>query len=118
MRYMRAYNSPLIVLSSIGLFFLFYRIKINSKIINCLSSSVLAIYLIHIHPCFGEFCFTPIILKAGSNIPLIILIIFFICLFCVLIDKLRGMFIVGVFRMVSSFRQRFYNASTRLNDDV
>jgi hypothetical protein len=41
------YNNPLIIISSVSLFIVFSKIKMQSKIINWLASSALAIYLIH-----------------------------------------------------------------------
>lgn len=45
-----AYNSPLVLLSSISLFMLFTTFRIQSKIVNTLASSAFAVYLIHKNP--------------------------------------------------------------------
>lgn len=43
------YNNPILILSSILLFFTFKNLKIQSSVINVVSSSVFGIYLIHDH---------------------------------------------------------------------
>ena len=88
-RYMISYNSPLVLLSSVGLFLVFYRIKFRNKIVNWMSSSVLAIYLIHLQPQFFENVFTPLILRCEMNVILIVGIVIATCFFCIMADKIR-----------------------------
>lgn len=100
MRYMKAYNSPLVLCSSVGFFFMFYSIKIESRLINWMSTSVLAIYLIHLHPYFYQIVFEPLIIKFSSNVIFLSITILVICFFCLLIDKIRmmiQMFLVKLF---------------------
>ena len=54
-----------------------------------MSSSVLAIYLIHIHPCVFRYIFTPLVIKCGTNITMVIVTIVSICAICILVDKIR-----------------------------
>lgn len=44
------YNNPLVVIQTIFIFLFFKQLKLQSSIINYCSSSVLAIYLFHMHP--------------------------------------------------------------------
>ena len=89
MRLMMAYNSPLVVCSSIGLFYLFNNMQFASKWINWMSPSVLAIYLIHSNPSVFKNCFTPIVLGCGHNILLMILVFISISVVCIFVDKIR-----------------------------
>ena len=45
-----SYNNPILILSSVFLFFTFYNLKIQKKWINWLAMGVLGVYLIHDHP--------------------------------------------------------------------
>ena len=108
LRYMIAYNSPLILYSSIGLFFIFKRIEFKSRTINWLSSSVLAIYLIHLHPQFFEIVFTPLITMCDNNALLIIVFVVLISIICILIDKVR-IIIEGVSLKGLSFLKKLFS---------
>jgi hypothetical protein len=85
------YNNPLIVLSSISLFLVFKKIKFQSKKINWLAKSSLAIFIIHTSIPYGNI-FQYLNNKYGLHwyIGLLYFItvvtIFFGCLF---IDKIR-----------------------------
>jgi hypothetical protein len=48
------YNSPLVILSSISLFLVFRKIEIQSRKINWLAKSVLAIFIIHTSVPYGN----------------------------------------------------------------
>ena len=106
MRYMQAYNSPFIILSSIGLFFVFYNMCFSSKWINWMSTSVLAIYLIHMNKSFFEYVFTPLIIYCGSNILLVSVVILTICLFCILVDKLKCLIEQSILRLFNYNKNR------------
>jgi len=45
-----AYTNPLIVLSAVSSFFVFNKIKFKNRFINSISTCVLGVYLIHVHP--------------------------------------------------------------------
>lgn len=49
------YNNPLVILSSMAVFILFSRIKIQSHWINSMASAVLGVFMIHEVPCISEF---------------------------------------------------------------
>ena len=49
------YNNPLVILSSMAVFILFSRIKIQSHWINSMASAVLGVFMIHEVPCITEF---------------------------------------------------------------
>jgi len=45
-----AYNNPLVIVQSVAIFLLFSTFHIQSRPINAVASSVLAVYLLHMHP--------------------------------------------------------------------
>lgn len=45
-----AYNNPLVIIQSILIFIFFTKLKFHSKIINWCGTSILALYLLHMHP--------------------------------------------------------------------
>lgn len=45
-----SYNNPLVIIQSILIFILFTKLSFNSKVINYMAGSALAIYLLHMHP--------------------------------------------------------------------
>lgn len=87
-----SYNSPVIILLSVYILLFFKELNIKSKIVNYISSSVLAIYLIHMHPLFFDAYYVSKIWEFSYNpykwiiIPLYIT---FIAFSSILIDKLR-----------------------------
>ena len=92
-----SYNNPLIVLSSVFLFFSFYNVSIKSnRYINLISGSVLGVYLIHDHGIFKRTFLYPLIHKtiddtSGITLFLImILVIVSIFIFCSFIDLIRA----------------------------
>lgn len=92
--YSMRYNSPMILIASMLLFLLFANIKINSKFINYISSSVLSVYLISSLPFFGSRYYKSIIQLNESyhGIYALLLIVGTMISFyayCILIDKLR-----------------------------
>lgn len=53
--FMTSYNNPLIILAAIGLFMFFSKLHLESKKINKLASSALAIYMVQSSPLCGEY---------------------------------------------------------------
>lgn len=91
-RLFTAYDSPLVLIASVCLFFSFERIKINNTFIIWLASSSLSIYIIHLHPFVFDYIFTPLITRCWHGyVPLctITLSVLVMCIACILVDKLR-----------------------------
>lgn len=89
-----AYNNPLVVVQSVALFLCFSKLKIQSKFINFCGSSVLAVYLVHMHPqikydYYMEYCSTLYALPYWKH--LLVLSVLFVAIFVVsiLADKVR-----------------------------
>jgi hypothetical protein len=80
------YNNPLVLLSSISLFLVFKKIKIQSKIINWFATSALAIFIIHTSIPYG-YIFQYLNSKFGLNwyvgvlYFITVVVVFFVCLF-------------------------------------
>ena len=87
------YNSPFIVVSSLLVLLMFSKLQFQSKVINYLSSSAFAVYLIHAHPLlWDEYLnlFPPIYAKYPNLLGVLLMmrvavIIFFLC---IAIDKI------------------------------
>lgn len=90
-----AYNSPLVMLSSIAFFMLFTTIKINSRFINVLATSAFAVYLLHKNPYVWGNIIKPLSIYVWDNFTLwqftafVIVFIVLIYLITFLIDRLR-----------------------------
>lgn len=88
------YNNPLVIISAIFFFIAFLRIEIRSKIINYLSSSSLAIYLIQNTSLVGDYYYERVsdIQLNYSNILYslggIVIYSITICISAIFIDKL------------------------------
>lgn len=86
--------SPLILISSLSIFYFFKSCKFKSSIINYISSSVLAVYLLDGARVFIDYYTLNIINYSSSNnflfVLLIEVILFF--MFAIVIDKLRLLF--------------------------
>lgn len=87
------YLNPLVILSAFALLLYFSNLHFISNAVNWISSSVLAVYLIHsndvILPLYAG---NVNYLYNGTNHPLITLSLFVACVFvaCILIDKIRA----------------------------
>lgn len=64
-----AYNSPLVLLSTISLFLIFITIRFNSKAINYIARSAFAAYLIHKAPLIWGNIMKPSIIKLEETLP-------------------------------------------------
>lgn len=88
------YNCPFVIAASVLFFLIFSKLNLSSTFINYLSSSSLAVYLIHFHPSFFPYYKAGIISLFGHSFSIIRWLLLFICLIlfmiiCMLIDKLR-----------------------------
>ncbi len=88
------YNSPSVMVASVLFFCFAQRWKMQSKYVNWISSSVLAIYLIHSGPFGSNIFFTPLKWMANNMNALTA----FVCMsvftlgfyaLCILLDKVR-----------------------------
>lgn len=95
------YNSPAVMMASV-LFFCWAKTwKMQSKVINWISVSVLSVYIIHMGP-FGSYCFfTPLKYMSTSwNDAFACLgmmayvLSFYVC--CILLDKVRILFCLPI----------------------
>ena len=90
-----AYNSPLVIASSIALFMLFATLRFSSKWINYIAASAFAAYLIHKNPyVWGGFIkpLTKYVWEGNSLLSFTVFYILFAVLIfavCVLIDFVR-----------------------------
>ena len=88
------YLNPFIILQAAFLFIVFGRMNFQSKIVNWLSASSLAIFLIHMHPAIKEIGYyayskslysQPLATYIGMTIALVVVVFFG----SILIDKIR-----------------------------
>lgn len=93
---MFAYNNPLIIIASIGLFFTFRNKNFSSKIINNLAPLTFAVYLIHTHPLiFGkgalliEYLTSKYQNEPAQLFLLLLALSILIFFFCLCIEKVR-----------------------------
>lgn len=89
-----SYTSPFNIISSIALFMLFTKFRIQSQLINNISCSAFSVYLIHCDPNIVDlYCGFVMKLNDMFSIPVfvVVLICFVLFLFfsCVVIDKIR-----------------------------
>ena len=87
------YNSPFIVVSSLVVLLMFSKLHVQSKVINYLSSSAFAVYLIHAHPLlWDEYLnlFPPIYAKYPNLLGVLLMMLVAIIIFflCIAIDKI------------------------------
>ena len=87
------YNSPFIVVSSLLVLLMFSKLQLQSKVINYLSSSAFAVYLIHAHPLlWDEYLnlFPPIYAKYPNLLGVLLMMLVAIIIFflCIAIDKI------------------------------
>ena len=87
------YNSPFIVVSSLVVLLMFSKLQFQSKVINYLSSSAFAVYLIHAHPLlWDEYLniFPPIYAKYPNLLGVLLMMLVAIIIFflCIAIDKI------------------------------
>ena len=88
-----AYNNPLVIIESVGLFLLFNEMKFFSKVVNYAAGSIFAVYLLHMHPDVKQYYYT----FTGQlyDKPVIHHVLVLICLFCailicsVFVDRIR-----------------------------
>ncbi|WP_353479367.1 acyltransferase [Phocaeicola barnesiae] len=87
-----AYQSPILILSSILFFIIFLKLKINNPIINYLSMSSFAIYLLHENKYISP-CYKSLVKNAYANFdgPMVFLILIFLsilfCVVAIIVDK-------------------------------
>lgn len=88
-----SYSNPLIMLQSVCLFNIFNDLDIRNSWINKAAISVLAVYLIHMHPCIKEYyySFAKSLYEMSHIMHIAILLIFLpTCLvICLLVDRMR-----------------------------
>jgi surface polysaccharide O-acyltransferase-like enzyme len=88
-----SYNSPLVIISAIAFFCFFRTIRLQSKVVNWLAASVLAIYLIHENPVISAYLYQYVRNIDISNDYLLGIYLFllsvFIMVICIFIDKIR-----------------------------
>jgi membrane-bound acyltransferase YfiQ involved in biofilm formation len=87
------YNSPFIVVSSLVVLLMFSKLQFQSKVINYLSSSAFAVYLIHAHPLlWDEYLnlFPPIYAKYPNLLGVLLMMLVAVIIFflCIAIDKI------------------------------
>ena len=87
------YNSPFIVMSSLVVLLMFSKLQFQSKVINYLSSSAFAVYLIHAHPLlWDEYLnlFPPIYAKYPNLLGVLLMMLVAVIIFflCIAIDKI------------------------------
>ena len=87
------YNSPFIVVSSLLVLLMFSKLQFQSKLINYLSSSAFAVYLIHAHPLLWDDylnLFPPIYAKYPNLLGVLLMMLVAVIIFflCIAIDKI------------------------------
>lgn len=88
-----SYNNPFVLIAAVALFLFSNTIHFNGKIVNYLSSSALAVYLIQSSPFIESILYPHFRAEVLGGIPYPILrfglLSFFITLLCLFVDKLR-----------------------------
>lgn len=91
--FMGMYNNPLIVLQSVMLFMCFRDMHFSNKSVNWVSGSVLAIYLLHMHPdlkhYYYDYTHSLYNLSCFEHIWKLALLIFAVFVVAIFIDKIR-----------------------------
>lgn len=100
------YNGVICIISAILFFMLFARTYFSSNIINTVSSSVFAIYLIHEHPIINNYIYTTVdLLQQDNGLALLYVYLFLysmaIMIAAVIIDKLTMPSQNGIAKMIS-----------------
>ncbi len=89
-----AYNNPLVIIQSILIFILFLKLKFNSKFINWCGVSVIALYLLHMHPDlklnFYDFAGELYMIPVLDQYLTITLLIIAVALIAIPVDKIRA----------------------------
>lgn len=99
------YNNPLVILSAIAFFLIFLKIKIQSRVINYLSASALAIYLIQNTPLVSSYYYQTVSnfhmehCNIWLSLVLIMVMSIVICLASIGVDK----FCTPIINRFSSF---------------
>lgn len=88
-------NSPLILISSASLVMLFDKIETHSGIVNWLASSTLAIYLLTDNS-FRKVIDTWLLDNIKDNALTGYLIVFALCLVCILFDKVKDFLFIPI----------------------
>lgn len=88
------YSSPFVISAALFLLLCFSKLKISSKMINWIASSVFSIYLVHLHPMVSPYFKNLMVseynsLKGGEYFVFAILVTIVLGLICVMIDKIR-----------------------------
>jgi hypothetical protein len=97
------YNNPVVIISSISLFIVFRNLKLQSKIVNWLASSALAIFLIHSALPYGKL-FQYLHSNYGNKWYSGIIYFFVVCIvfiISILIDKVRMLITNPIERKIS-----------------
>jgi len=90
-----AYNNPIVVLESAALLLLFAGLKFQSKVVNFVSASAFAVFLLHLNPYFYFNHFKPHIIGFAGDYPptqaFLLIAAYLLAVFAlaVLIDQLR-----------------------------
>ena len=98
------YNNPLVVIQAIFIFLFFKQLKIQSSIVNYCSSSVLAIYLLHMHPDIKQYfydysnslyAYSPLI-----HIMYLLMIFFLVFIVAIPLDKIRIILFDWIYNLI------------------
>lgn len=89
------YNNPILIIESIALLYVFLTIRVQSRFINWLATSVLAVYLIHQNPYVDEWITDYLnshFYSWGESIRWLFLVLFSLGIYvsCLLLDKLSA----------------------------
>jgi surface polysaccharide O-acyltransferase-like enzyme len=87
-------NNPLILLSAIAFFYVFYNMNIKSRFINWVAGSTLGVYLISDHPIVRAYLYENLFVidtYSGTDTFFIPLFLMAVAIFvsCIVIDKIR-----------------------------
>lgn len=104
------YANPLVVIQSIAFFYVFKNIRLKSKFINWCSVSVLAIYLLHMHPDLKQLYYSHTtslydlsVLNRSFHLIFLFSTIFVVS---ILIDKLRILVFNTCYKMCFIIKER------------
>lgn len=90
-----SYISPLVIASSVFLFFFFTKLEFRSRAINWIACSVLSVYLVHQHPVVIPYFQSYVQMLATSGystsicVTIILLSTVLLFIFCVAFDRIR-----------------------------
>lgn len=112
-----SYASPFVIIQAIGLFLVFARTEIQSKLINWAAASCLSIFLIHMHPAIkhiGYYKFTDDLYNKPvlEHLALLVFLIFIVFCGSIIIDKIRIYVSNKIYNLLGLIANTYYGKNS------